>query len=108
MLSAHISVNAFNEYFDFCSGLDKRTQRTPFSGSSGTLPSDPGQEKTALALSIISLAITAAVGLYFAVVRGWALLLLGLAGFFLIVTYTIWFVSILSCACMPRGWDSGS
>jgi len=91
-LSAHISVNAFNEYFDFRSGLDKRTQRTPFSGGSGTLPSDPGQEKTALAFSIISLAITAVIGLYFAVLRGWELLPLGLAGLLLIVTYTIWFV----------------
>ncbi len=31
-LSAHISVNTFNEYFDFKSGLDGDTKRTPFSG----------------------------------------------------------------------------
>jgi len=40
-LAAHISVNALNEYFDFRSGLDLRTQRTPFSGGSGTLAAQP-------------------------------------------------------------------
>ena len=37
-ISAHISVNTFNEYFDFKSGLDFRTKRSPFSGGSGTNP----------------------------------------------------------------------
>lgn len=36
--AAHISVNAFNEYLDFRSGLDAMTRRTPFSGGSGVLP----------------------------------------------------------------------
>ena len=34
-LAAHISVNSFNEYSDFKSGLDEKTSRTPFSGGSG-------------------------------------------------------------------------
>ena len=38
---AHIRVNAFNEYFDFRSGLDSCTERTPFSSGSGTLPGKP-------------------------------------------------------------------
>ena len=41
-LAAHISVNIFNEYFDFKSGLDSKTVRTPFSGGSGRLPKKPG------------------------------------------------------------------
>src|SRR5665647_1852854 len=40
-LAAHASVNMFNEYEDFKSGLDFHTQRTPFSGGSGTLPAFP-------------------------------------------------------------------
>ena len=36
-VASHISVNAFNEYFDFKTELDSRTQKTPFSGGSGTL-----------------------------------------------------------------------
>lgn len=38
-LAAHISVNALNEYQDFHSGLDAQTQRTPFSGGSGSVAS---------------------------------------------------------------------
>ena len=30
-ITAHITVNVFNEYFDFKSGLDSKTERTPFS-----------------------------------------------------------------------------
>ena len=40
-LAAHVSVNALNEYFDFRSGLDLKTTRTPFSGGSGALPNNP-------------------------------------------------------------------
>ncbi|OOY42079.1 prenyltransferase, partial [Solemya velum gill symbiont] len=40
-IASHISVNAFNEYFDFRSGLDELTERTPFSGGSGLLPTHP-------------------------------------------------------------------
>ncbi|WP_197475205.1 prenyltransferase, partial [Oleiphilus sp. HI0079] len=33
-MAAHISVNTLNEYFDFKSGLDLNTNKTPFSGGS--------------------------------------------------------------------------
>lgn len=87
-LAAHISVNAFNEYFDFKSGLDARTQRTPFSGGSGTLPANPQAARPALLTAIITLAIVALVGIYFLFVRGIGLLLLGLVGMVVIVIYT--------------------
>ncbi len=90
-VSAHICVNAFNEYFDFKSGLDERTERTPFSGGSGTLPAQPDLVKLALAISLISLFATAAVGLYFVYLRGPLLLPLGVLGLFLLVAYTVWF-----------------
>ncbi|MDH7561737.1 MAG: prenyltransferase, partial [bacterium] len=64
-LSAHISVNAFNEYFDFKSGLDTKTSRTPFSGGSGTLPTHPEMERASFLLSWTTLAITTAIGIYF-------------------------------------------
>lgn len=51
-IAAHISVNAFNEYFDFKSGLDHRTHRTPFSGGSGTLPERPELARQALSVAI--------------------------------------------------------
>jgi 1,4-dihydroxy-2-naphthoate octaprenyltransferase len=85
---AHISVNALNEYFDFRSGLDFRTKRTPFSGGSGTLPARPGLARQALALALTSFAIIVLVGLYFLGVRGLALLPLGLLGLLVVALYT--------------------
>ncbi|MGD2158359.1 MAG: prenyltransferase [Anaerolineales bacterium] len=90
-VSAHICVNAFNEYFDYRSGLDFRTQRTPFSGGSGTLPENPQLENTALATAIITLVVTGSVGFFFLGVWGLSLLPLGLLGLLLLVTYTPWF-----------------
>lgn len=87
-VAAHISVNALNEYFDFRSGLDFRTSRTPFSGGSGTLPSQPGAAQGALITGLVSMAVAAAVGVYFLFARGWALLPLGLVGLVVIYAYT--------------------
>jgi 1,4-dihydroxy-2-naphthoate octaprenyltransferase len=84
----HISVNAFNEYFDFKSGLDTRTKRTPFSGGSGTLPASPDAARSALATALLTFIIAAAVGVYFVTVWGLSLLPLGILGLFVIVTYT--------------------
>ena len=89
-VSAHISVNALNEYFDFGSGLDSRTVRTPFSGGSGTLQAKPETARTALTMGLVTLAITALIGLFFLYVWGWAILPLGLLGLLVIVAYTPW------------------
>jgi len=87
-LGAHICVNAFNEYFDFKSGLDARTQRTPFSGGSGTLPANPEMERAALTIALAALVLTAAIGIYFVFLQGWQLLVIGILGLFLLVSYT--------------------
>ncbi len=98
----HISVNALNEYDDFKSGLDARTQRTPFSGGSGTLPANPGIAKIALTTALVSLCIVALTGLYFTWLRGFALLPLGLLGMFVIVAYTPWLTrNPLLCLIAP-------
>lgn len=91
-LASHICVNTFNEYFDYKSGLDSKTQRTPFSGGSGTLPSHPEMERKTLYLASLSLAVAAVIGLYFVWLRGWMLLPLGVLGLLLLVTYTVWWV----------------
>lgn len=90
-LAAHVSVNVFNEYFDFKNGLDAKTTRTPFSGGSGTLPANPGLAGRALFLAWLALALTAAVGLFFVSLHGWKLLPLGIAGLILLYGYTAWF-----------------
>lgn len=101
-LAAHISVNALNEYFDFRSGLDFRTMKTPFSGGSGTLPAKPEMAGAALWTGLISLAVCGAIGLYFLAVRGWGLLPLGLLGLIVIVVYTTWLTrNWLLCLVAP-------
>jgi len=89
-LAAHISVNAFNEYYDFKTGLDARTQKTPFSGGSGTLPAKPEMARSAFLTASISFAITGLIGLYFVWVWGWELIPLGVVGLFLLYGYTVW------------------
>lgn len=101
-VAAHISVNVFNEYYDFRSGLDARTQPTPFSGGSGTLPAHPELKTKALILAWTTLGITAVVGIYFVWLRGWLLLPVGILGVGLLVTYTIWWVyQPLLCLITP-------
>ncbi len=89
-VSAHISVNAFNEYFDFKSGLDFHTQRTPFSGGSGTLPANPHMAQHALVIAIATFTVVVGIGFYFLIVRGPALLAIGILGLFLLIFYTPW------------------
>lgn len=89
-VAAHITVNVFNEYFDFTTGLDARTERTPFSGGSGTLPARPELAKATLVLAWVNFFIVAAIGVYFTWQHGWQLLPLGLLGLFVTVAYTPW------------------
>ncbi len=87
---AHISVNAFNEYFDFRSGLDGLTRRTPFSGGSGTLPAHPEETRLARLTAWGALALTGLIGVHFAWIRGMWALIPGAVGLFLLVAYTPW------------------
>ncbi len=88
LLLAHISVDVFNEYFDYKSGVDFKTQRTPFSGGSGALPSGLVSPKQALWLGIGSLLAIIPIGIYFTIVQGWQLLPLLLVAAICIVIYT--------------------
>jgi len=89
-IAAHAAVNALNEYFDFRSGLDAMTQRTPFSGGSGALPARPDLAAATLVLACVALAVSCAVGVWFVMLRGMALLPVGLLGIVVVVAYTPW------------------
>ena len=91
-VSAHISVNVFNEYFDFKTEVDSRTQRTPFSGGSGTLQAHPELAKSTLVMAVMTLAITGLIGLYFLYVWNWTALPIGIIGLALLYAYTAWIV----------------
>jgi 1,4-dihydroxy-2-naphthoate octaprenyltransferase len=88
LLLAHISVNVLNDYYDFLSGVDLRTKRTPFSGGSGILPAGLMKPKQAFWFGMTCFLINIPIGIYFVVVSGWALLPLLLVGAFCIVLYT--------------------
>jgi 1,4-dihydroxy-2-naphthoate polyprenyltransferase len=92
-LSAHISVNALNEYVDFRSGLDAMTRRTPFSGGSGTLQAHPALARWTLVLGLGNLVLSVVLGLellsYWPTT--WAQLApLGLLGVALVAGYSPW------------------
>jgi 1,4-dihydroxy-2-naphthoate octaprenyltransferase len=101
-IAAHLTVNIFNEYFDYITGLDAKTERTPFSGGSGTLQARPELGKATLALACLSFLIVAAVGIYFTWLRGWQLLPLGILGLFVAVAYTPWLTrNPIACLIAP-------
>ncbi len=89
-LFAHVSVNTLNEYFDFKSGLDFTTRRTPFSGGSGALPRNPEMLSAVLTVGIASLIATLMIGGFFVWKYGTGIVPIGVAGLLLIVTYTGW------------------
>ena len=86
IISGLILSRSVKKYWVLYSQL--RTTRTPFSGGSGTLPAHPEASRGALAVALVALAVTAAVGLRFLLRWGWDLLPLGLLGLLAIVLYT--------------------
>jgi len=69
-VSTHISVNALNEYDDFKSGLDLKTEPTPFSGGSKALPDNPDKARIGLITGLLTFVIAALIGIYFIYIRG--------------------------------------
>ena len=101
-IASHVSVNSFNEYFDFRSTLDSKTTRTPFSGGSGTLQQRPELAGWALWLAIGGALLTAAIGIYFTLKVGPGILPLGIGGLLVVFTYSIWAVrNPLFCLLAP-------
>ncbi|HJX13408.1 MAG TPA: prenyltransferase [Dehalococcoidales bacterium] len=86
LVLAHAAVNIFNDYFDFRSGIDLATRRTPFSGGSGILPGGLLTPRQVFWLGTVCLLIAVVIGIYYTLLQGWQLLpLLIVAGFFILV-----------------------
>ena len=78
----HMTVNVINDYHDYVDGIDLNTQRTPFSGGSGVLPSNLLKPKQAFWFATVCLLMAMVIGIYFVMVKGWLLFpLLLVAGF---------------------------
>lgn len=88
VLLAHISINVINDYFDYKSGLDFKTKRTPFSGGSGVLPAGGLNPRSVYLFAVGCLLIGGAIGVYFAYAVGWMLLPMVLFAAFTIYFYT--------------------
>ena len=87
LVALHACVNTFNEVSDMRTGIDLRTQRTPFSGGSGTLPS--GQLR-AQAASIFAVALALAglaIGIYFLFLVGLVLVPIMFLGTICVLAY---------------------
>ena len=88
LVSLHASVNAFNEYSDFKRGIDLETERTPFSGGSGTLPEGYMPAKRAFGVAAGCAVFGTVVGVYFLYTVGWVLFPIFLLGAFCVLGYT--------------------
>ena len=88
LVAMHVAVNVLNEVSDHRTGIDRLTQRTPFSGGSGTLQAGRVTPRGAFVFAVACFVLGAAIGLYLASVTGWLLVALGLAGSLTVVTYT--------------------
>jgi len=73
LLLCHISVNVLNDYYDYISGIDLKTRRTPFSGGSGFLPAASLNPGHVLWFGLTSFLLAVPIGIYFVLVSGWLL-----------------------------------
>jgi len=88
LLLTHISVNVLNDYFDYRSGIDLKTNRTPFSGGSGILPARMLTPKQVFWLGLGSFLLAIPIAVYFIIVSGWSLLPLLIVAAICLLLYT--------------------
>jgi 1,4-dihydroxy-2-naphthoate octaprenyltransferase len=101
-LLSHVAVNVFNEYFDYKSGVDFKTMKTPFSGGSGVLPAGLLNPRSVYILGISCVAAIIAIGGYFIYVHGPLIIPVGVVGIVTIYFYTTHITkSPLLCAIAP-------
>ena len=90
LLSLHIAVDSINEAGDAQSGIDDKTERTPFSGGSGTIQKGDISIRFAYIWGLTFAGLGAAIGVWFLYTKGTILLPIFLAGAVCVLTYTHW------------------
>jgi len=88
LVALHMAVNVLNEWSDMRTGIDLETERTPFSGGSGTLPRGEMSATGALVFGLACAAIGLAVGVWFLLQIGTVLLPVMIIGAVLVLGYT--------------------
>lgn len=94
LLLVHIAVNTLNDYFDYKSGIDLKTNRTPFSGGSGILVSGELSAKKVFWFGTISFILAVPIGIYFILTVGWFLLPIFVVGTLLVFFYNTYFAKL--------------
>ncbi len=94
LLLVHIAVNTLNDYFDYKSGIDLKTQRTPFSGGSGILVAGDLSAKKVFWFGTISFILAIPIGVYFIFAVGWLLLPIFIIGTLFVFFYNTYFAKI--------------
>lgn len=84
----HAAVNLFNEHSDYHTGIDSRTQRTPFSGGSGTLQAGLNTPRAVYAAAAGTLLCALGIGIYLALTSGPELFIFIVIGGLTTVFYT--------------------
>jgi 1,4-dihydroxy-2-naphthoate polyprenyltransferase len=100
LLLCHISVNVLNDYYDYKSGIDLKTRKTPFSGGSGFLPAASLKPEHVFRFGLAFFLLAVPIGIYFVLVSGWLLLPILVIAAICILLYT----PLLT----KRGWPEWS
>ena len=85
---AHVAVNLFNEYSDHKTGIDLKTDPTPFSGGSKMIQSGLTDPKAVFTAAMQILFFAFLIGLYFCLVSHWILLIVIAVGGIAVYCYT--------------------
>lgn len=93
-LLAHISVNVLDDYFDYKSGIDLKSERTSLSGGSGILISGVLKPKSVYYFGIACLIGVLGIGAYFTATLGIKIIIIGLIGIALVASYTNYLAKI--------------
>jgi len=88
VLLLHAGVNVLNDYFDYKSGIDARTRRTPFSGGSGTLPGNLLNPRTVYKAGLAFATGGTVIGLFFVFTKGPPVLLFLVPGALCVFYYS--------------------
>ena len=88
LVSLHMAVNIFNEWSDMRSGIDLHTERTPFSGGSGTLPAGGLSLRATFVFGCCCSAVGLLAGIWFFLKIGLPLLPVLVFGAVTVLAYT--------------------
>lgn len=88
LTALHAGVNAINEAADMHSGIDLHTERTPFSGGTGTLPAGLLSVRAAAIWGLLATAVGLGIGIWFLLQLGLIVLPFIVLAAFSVLAYT--------------------